>query len=102
MNAPIIIRPYITEKTMNLAVGGWFSFVVATDANKAQIAKTVKELYKVTPVDVRTIVVHGKTKRVGKKGKTVAQSFWKKATVKLAAGQTIDAFQMGEQEPVKK
>ena len=95
MNAPIIIRPYITEKTMNLAARGWYSFVVATDANKAQIGTAVEKLYKVHVVDVRTIIVHGKMKRSGKRQKPVKRQNWKKASVLLTEGQTIDAFQIG-------
>lgn len=102
MEAPIIIRPYITEKTMSLAVRGWYSFVVDMSANKVQIAKEIKSIYKVTPVVVRTAVMMGKSKRSGKRGQTKIGMNWKKATVKLVSGQTIDAFQLGEQQPEKK
>lgn len=80
---------------MNLAARGWYSFVVATDANKAEIGQAVKTMYKVTVKDVRTITVNGKMKRSGKRQKPVKQQAWKKASVLLAEGQTIDAFQIG-------
>jgi len=98
MNKQILIRPYITEKTMQLAKSGWFSFVVALTANKAQIAWEVAAMYKVTVIGVRTSVVIGKMKRTGKRQQPSAQASWKKAMVQLKAGQTIDAFQIGEQE----
>ncbi len=98
MNTQILIRPYITEKTMQLAQTGWFSFVVALGANKAQIAKEVTAMYKVTVTGVRTIIVTGKMKRTGKRQQPAAMPTWKKAMVQLKAGQTIDAFQIGEQE----
>ena len=90
MITQILIRPYITEKTMQLAQTGWFSFVVALYANKAEIAKEV--------ANVRTSVVTGKMKRTGKRQQPTQKPTWKKAMVQLKAGQTIDAFQIGEQE----
>ncbi len=97
----VLIRPYITEKTMTNAARGWFTFVVRIDANKAEIAKEIHEKYKVTVTDVKTIIVHGKTKRVGRRQQTIQKSNWKKAMVQLAPGQTIDAFQLGETKPAK-
>ncbi|EKD67563.1 MAG: 50S ribosomal protein L23 [uncultured bacterium] len=98
MNSPILIRPYITEKTMQLAQTNWFSFVVALYANKAQIAGEVAKMYKVNVVNVRTSVVTGKMKRTGKRQRPIQKPTWKKAMVQLKAGQTIDAFQIQEQE----
>ena len=83
---------------MQLAQTNWFSFVVTLIANKAQIAKEVAKMYKVTVIGVRTSVVTGKMKRTGKRQKLVAKPTWKKAMVQLKAGQTIDAFQISEQE----
>jgi len=102
MKSSIIIRPYITEKTMNLAMRGWYTFVVAVSANKAVIAGSIKSMYNVTPIDVRTSIMSGKTKKAGRRGLTKTAANWKKAIVKLKAGQTIDAFQIGEQQPEKK
>lgn len=98
MMTQILIRPYITEKTMTLAQTGWFSFVVDLYANKAQIAKEVAKMYKVTVTDVRTSVVTGKMKRTGKKQQPTQKPTWKKAMVELKSGQSIEAFQIGEQE----
>jgi len=100
MDTTSIIKPYLTEKTMTIATRGWYTFVVQSFAGKAEIAHAIEELYKVKVVDIRTINVHGKMKRAGKKQQTKLQPTWKKAMVKLAAGQTIDAFQIG-QEPAK-
>ncbi len=83
---------------MQLAQTNWFSFVVALRANKAQIAKEVAKMYKVSVTTVRTSVVTGKMKRTGKKQQPKAQVSWKKAMVQLKTGQTIDAFQIQEQE----
>jgi len=95
---PCIIKPYLTEKTMTIATRGWFTFVVRVDANKAEIAKEIENQYKVNVVDVRTINVHGKMRRAGKRQQQVLRPTWKKAMVELKKGQTIDAFQLGGQE----
>lgn len=94
----IVIRPYITEKTMQLAQTGWFSFVVAISANKAQITKEIEGIYKVHVIAVRTGIMHGKIKRAGRRQQMIEQSAWKKAMVQLKSGESIDAFQLGEKE----
>lgn len=87
----IIIRPLITEKTTILMGEGKYVFQVAKAANKIQIAKAVAEIFKVKVVSVNTINVEGKKKRMGRfVGK---RSDYKKAIVKLAAGQSIEFFE---------
>lgn len=92
MKRSILIRPYITEKTLSLTAKGWYTFRVSVKSNKAEIADAVTSMYKVTVVNVRSSFVHGKSRRVGKRMKQVAQPDWKKAIVHVASGQTIDAF----------
>ena len=87
----IIIRPLITEKSTTLMAEGKYVFEVAKAANKIEIAKAVSEIFKVKGADVNTINVEGKTKRMGRfVGK---RSDFKKAIVKLAAGETIEFFE---------
>ena len=65
-------------------------FVVDKRANKIQIAQAVKEIFNVTVENVNTINVKGKIKR---RGRTVGRTdSYKKAIVKLAAGETIELF----------
>ena len=86
----ILIRPLISERSTELMEEGKFVFVVDKRANKIQIAQAVKEIFNVDVLAVNTINVKGKTKRRGRTvGKTAA---YKKAIVKLAAGQTIEFF----------
>ena len=86
----ILIRPLISERSTDLMQDGKFVFVVDKRANKIQIADAVEEIFKVNVVAVNTINVKGKTKRRGRTvGKTAA---YKKAIVKLEAGQTIEFF----------
>jgi large subunit ribosomal protein L23 len=90
----IVERPLITEKTLTLAARGWYTFVVSEYATKRTIKDAVSVFYKVTVIDVRTISMHGKVRRVGKMSKHVKKADWKKAMVRLAKGQKIDAFEV--------
>lgn len=86
----ILIRPLITERTTDLMADGKYVFVVDKRANKIQIADAVHEIFNVKVEDVNTVNVKGKTKRRGRTvGKTAS---YKKAIVKLAAGETIEFF----------
>jgi large subunit ribosomal protein L23 len=86
----IIRRPLVTEKTTLLREGNQYLFEVDPRANKIEIEKAVEKLFKVKVVDVRTLNVLGKKKRVGRlQGK---KSNWKKAIVTVAPGSTIEIF----------
>ena len=87
----IVIAPIITEKSMSAIADKKYTFKVATDANKIEIASAVEELFKVKVKKVNTISVRGRSKRVGRyAGKTAA---WKKAIVTLTEkSKTIEFF----------
>ena len=101
----VIKRPLLTEKGTRLKETGGqpgeeldpatiksqLLFEVASDANKVEIRHAVEKLWNVDVVDVRTCIVRGKEKRVGRfVGRT---SHWKKAIVTLAAGQNVEFFE---------
>ena len=89
----VLKYPLVTEKSSALQSGAnQYSFVVSLDATKDQIQKEVESLKKNIDVEeVRTAVVRGKIKRVGRSlGK---RSNWKKAIVRLKAGQTLELFE---------
>ena len=103
----IIKRPLLTEKGTRLKDTGGrpgedgeldpetlksqLLFEVASDANKVEIRSAVQKLWNVDVVAVRTVVVRGKEKRMGRfVGK---RSNWKKAIVTIAAGQTVEFFE---------
>ena len=89
----IIIRPIITEQSMEDLDIKKYVFEVAKDANKVEIKKAVEEIFGVTVVKVNTVNVNGKEKRTGAypKGRTAD---WKKAVVKLSAdSKTIELFE---------
>ena len=79
----IIIAPVITEKSMSGIKDKKYTFKVAKDANKIEIAKAVAELFKVDVAKVNTINVRGKARRMGRyEGYTAS---FKKAIVTLKA-----------------
>ena len=101
----IIKRPLLTEKSSRLretggaadrhAEGDTYAqqvvFEVARDANKIEIRGAVQTLFKVTVTAVRTLVVRGKQKRVGKF--SGQRPSWKKAFVTLKPGDNIEFFE---------
>lgn len=77
----IIIKPVITEKSNDGLQAGKYTFKVNKKATKVEIANAVEKLFNVKVVNVNTITVKGKEKRVGVHvGKT---SDWKKAIVTI-------------------
>ena len=87
----IIIRPLITEKSTTLMAEGKYVFEVAKAANKIEIAKAISQIFNVKVASVNTVNVEGKVKRMGRSiGK---RSDYKKAIVKLAAGEPIEFFE---------
>ena len=89
----IVKEPIITEKSMQLKeTFNKYTFKVAKTANKIEIKNAIEALFNVKVLSVNTINVAPKTKTVGKyTGKTSA---YKKAIVKLAEGNKIDAFEI--------
>jgi len=87
----IIKYPSITEKNTNLRSDqNKFVFEVALDATKADIKEAVQKLFSVDVVAINTMVVKGKKKRMGRN--VGYRPDWKKAIVKLKAGQNIAQF----------
>lgn len=92
----ILIRPVITEKSMDEAGRGRFTFVVTNGATKPDIKKAVEEQFKVNVVSVQTLTTKGRGARVGKRRTQVELKSVKKAIVKLVDGQRIDLFEVQE------
>ncbi len=91
----ILIRPLVTEKmTAITEKQGKFGFIVNKDANKIEIKNAIEAAYKVDVVTVNTIRYDGKRKfRNTAKGVIEGRSAgYKKAIVKLKAGDTIDFY----------
>ena len=87
----IIRNPILTEQSMHKRSNdNIYEFKVATDANKIEIKNAIQEVFKVSVLSVKTANYDGKVKRQGANlGK---RSSWKKAFVKVKAGEEIKAF----------
>ncbi len=94
----VLQRPLITEKSYADAQNGKFTFVVALSADKKAIKQAVEEQFKVKVLDVATVIVKGKIKRVGKRRTEKKLTPVKKAVVLLEKGQKIDLFDLGEKK----
>ena len=87
----IIKRPVITEKGLTLKEQErTLCFEVAAAANKTQVKAAVEKLFKVKVAEVRTATMEGKLRRRGKFAGY--RSDWKKAYVKLKAGEKTPDF----------
>jgi large subunit ribosomal protein L23 len=87
----VIKRPIITEKGVEKKDNErTLAFEVAQDANKTQVKAAVERLFKVKVEEVRTSNVGGKLRRRGKFAGY--RSDWKKAYVKLKAGEKVPDF----------
>lgn len=85
----VLMGPHISEKSANVAdTSNQYVFKVALDASKSEIRKSVEQLFKVNVENVQTLRVKGEVKR-NRYGRSTTPS-WKKAYVRIAAGQDID------------
>jgi len=88
----ILVRPLVTEKSTSdkLDQENTYVFEVGLQANKSEIKNAIESYFDVTVENVRTLIVRGKEKRFGRFiGK---RSNWKKAYIRLAAGDSIDIY----------
>ena len=87
----VLLKPIITEKSMNQAATGTYMFEVPESANKIVIKDAVSKRFKVDVIDVRISVLKGKVKKFrGYTGKRVDK---KRAFITIKSGQKIDAFE---------
>jgi large subunit ribosomal protein L23 len=93
--AQAILRPVISEKSMDQTQHGRYTFRVHTEANKLQIKDAIEELFKVDVVDVNVLNTKAKEKTRGRRqrGQKGWTKPWKKAVVTIAAGQKIEFFE---------
>ncbi len=86
----IIIKPIITEASMDDLRNGKYTFQVAKTANKIEVKDAVEEIFGVKVAKVNTMHVRGRKRRMGKYEGTTPD--WKKAIVTLAEGSKTIAF----------
>ena len=63
----VLLRPVITERSMSETNGGRYTFAVAKDATKRDIADAISQSFKVDVIAVNVIHVPGKTRRLGRR-----------------------------------
>lgn len=93
--AEVIYGPVITERSYSLHQQGRYTFRVAKDATKPEIARALEEQYEqqgVRVASVNTINVGGKQKRLGGRGPLGRTANWKKAVVTLKEGRLEGLF----------
>ena len=89
----IIIKPVVTEQSMEATEQKKYVFQVALTANKTEIRKAIEEIFGVKVEKVNTIRMEGKMKRQGA-APAGRRANWKKAMVKLTAdSKTIEFFE---------
>ena len=87
----VLKRPLVTEKGVDKKDNErTMCFEVAAAANKTQVKEAVQKLFKVKVAEVRTANMEGKLRRRGKF--SGYRSDWKKAYVKLKAGEKVPEF----------
>jgi large subunit ribosomal protein L23 len=93
--AEVVYGPVITERSYALYQQGRYTFRVARDATKPEIARALEEHYAnqgVKVVAVNTVNIRGKVRRTGRRGVVGRTSNWKKAIVTLGPGQRLEGL----------
>lgn len=86
-----IKKPLVTEKNSRLAELGVYVFEVDRKATKTEIKKAVEKFFRVKVMSVNTALCRGRARRTRLGvGRT---QYWKKALVRLAAGEKISLFE---------
>ncbi|MBQ8835913.1 MAG: 50S ribosomal protein L23 [Clostridia bacterium] len=90
LSQDIIIKPIITEKSMDMLADKRYVFKVADDATKPEIAAAIEEMFDVEVASVNTISMKKKPKRLGVHAGFTGE--WKKAIVTLKPSSKTIAF----------
>jgi large subunit ribosomal protein L23 len=88
----VIKRPLDTEKLDRMRDReNKFAFEIDLKANKTEVKQAIEALFKVKVVDIKTSIIRGKMRRIGKS--SGMRSNWKKAIVTLKDGDAISLFE---------
>lgn len=90
----IILEPVVSEKSYGLTDTGVYTFRVHPDASKPEIRDAVVSIWGVKVTNVNTLNRAGKSKRNRKTGSIGHRASEKRAIVTLAAGESIDLFEV--------
>ena len=88
----VLLEPIITEKSnIQKEEAQQVTFRVPLWATKIEVRKAVEKIFNKKVVEVKTVTMRGKTKRVGRFSGKLPD--WKKAIVRLKPGERIDFFE---------
>lgn len=97
----ILIRPLVSEKSFNGAQNkNEYTFIVAKEATKPQIKVATEESFGVTVLTVKTVTAKEKTRKRGR-FTVMKKAQYKKAIIKLKAGDVIEVFEVEKKEEKK-
>ncbi len=94
----LIVTPVISEKSMDNAAKGRYTFRVDVKATKHEVKKVVEEKFKVNVLKISTVIVKGRKVRAGVRRTEILQSPFKKAVATVKQGQKIAIFDSGAKE----
>lgn len=83
---------------MREAAKNRYTFAVAKEANKAEIALAVTAAFGTRPLSVKTMIVKGEVKNVGRKRLKSQEAAWKKAVVQYPPDKKIELFDIAEHQ----
>jgi large subunit ribosomal protein L23 len=91
----IIIRPVISEKSMDESQRGKYTFAIHDDASKIEVKAAIEELFKVQVTAVNVLTTKAREKRRGTRRGRISgwTTPWRKAIVTLVPGQKIEFFE---------
>ena len=91
----VILRPVISEKSMDESQRGKYTFAIRDGVSKIQVEAAVEEIFKVKVDAENVLTTKSKAKRGGMRRSRVAgrTTPWRKAIVTLAPGQKIEFFE---------
>lgn len=87
----IIKKPLITEKNTIHSAAGTYAFEVDRKATKLEVKEAIERAFDVKVDSVNTMVCRNRPRRTGRNYNKVR--YWKKALVKLQAGESIAVFE---------
>lgn len=92
----ILKKPIVTEKSMAInATDNSYVFEVDKGASKGAIANEFEKSFNVEVLDVRTIIVPGKKKRIGRTAKFTKTPARKKAIIRIKGDKKLDIYAEG-------
>lgn len=94
----VIVKPLVTEKSMQDVTLGKYTFIVDRFATKNVIKQAIKDRFNVTVISVATSIVKGKRQRIGARREEVNKAAYKKATVTLKKGEKLSLFEPAGEE----